>query len=200
MKTNPVLNYMEVKEQADQLKEEGKEVSERLQNLLDRLKGRADATGAFQKQYGLKSYDEVRSAAIKFVLNNPNVSCACPTIKNFSDLEFYGNLSGASFDIKAEKTLAAYKALYGDLYCRHACGKCESNCPHAVPVNTIMRYNHYFQAQGREKTAMVKYAALPQNKADKCRNCFGYCERSCPYGVPIQGLLVLADHTLTLES
>ncbi|MGB6867450.1 MAG: hypothetical protein WBE11_17340, partial [Candidatus Aminicenantaceae bacterium] len=164
------------------------------------LKGRADATEAFQKQYGLKSYDEVRSAAIKFVLNNPNVSCACPTIKNFSDLEFYGNLSGASFDIKAEKTLAAYKALYGDLYCRHACGKCESSCPHAVPVNTIMRYNHYFQAQGREKTAMVKYAALPQSKADKCRNCSGYCERSCPYGVPIQGLLVLADHTLTLES
>ena len=200
MKTNPVLNYMEVKEQADQLKEEGKEVSERMQNLLDRLKGRADATEAFQKQYGLKSYDEVRSAAIKFVLNNPNVSCACPTIKNFSDLEFYGNLSGASFDIKAEKTLAAYKALYGDLYCRHACGKCESNCPHAVPVNTIMRYNHYFQAQGREKTAMVKYAALPQSKADKCRSCSGYCERSCPYGVPIQGLLVLADHTLTLES
>ena len=199
MKTNPVLNYMEVKEQAGQLKEEGKEVSERLQNLLDRLKGRADATEAFQKQYGLKSYDEVRSAAIKFVLNNPDVSCACPTIKNFSDLEFYGNLSGTSFDINAEKTLAAYKALYGDLYCRHACGKCESNCPHAVPVNTIMRYNHYFQAQSREKTAMVKYAALPQNKADKCRSCSGYCESSCPYGVPIQGLLVLADHTLTLN-
>ena len=199
MKTNPVLNYMEVKEQAEQLKEDGKEVSERLQNLLDRLKGRADATSAFQKQYGLKSYDEVRSAAIKFVLNNPNVSCACPTIKNFSDLEFYGNLSGTKFDLEAEKTLAAYKALYGDLYCRHACGKCESNCPHAVPVNTIMRYNHYFQAQGREKSAMVKYAALPQNKADKCWSCSGYCESSCPYGVPIQGLLVLADHTLTLN-
>jgi aryl-alcohol dehydrogenase-like predicted oxidoreductase len=199
MKTNPVLNYLEVKEQADQLKEEDKEVSERMQNLLGRLKGRADATEAFQKQYGLKSYDEVRSAAMKFVLNNPNVSCACPTIKNFSDLEFYGNLSGVRFDLKAEKVLAAYKSLYGDLYCRHACGKCESICPHAVPVNTIMRYNHYFQAQGREKTAMVKYAALPQNKAEKCWNCSGYCERSCPYGVPIQGLLVLADYTLTLN-
>ncbi len=198
MKTNPVLNYMEVKEQADQLKEEGKEVAERMQNLLERLKGRADATEAFQKQYGLKSFDEVRRAAMKFVLSNPNVSCVCPTIKNFSDLEFYGNLSGARFDLQAEKTLAAYKALYGDLYCRHSCDKCESSCPRAVPVNTIMRYNHYFQAQGREKTAMVKYAALPQNKADKCVRCSGYCERSCPYGVPVQGLLVLADHTLTL--
>jgi predicted aldo/keto reductase-like oxidoreductase len=198
MKTNPVLNYSEVKEQADQLKEEGKEVSERMQNLLDRLKGRADGTEAFQKLYGLKSFDEVRSAAMKFVLDNPNVSCVCPTIKNFSDLEFYGNLSGARFDLEAEKTLAAYKTLYGDLYCRHACGKCESSCPHSVPVNTIMRYNHYFQAQGREKAAMVKYAAIPQHKADICRNCSGYCEKSCPYGVPIQGLLVLADSTLSL--
>jgi ferredoxin len=135
---------------------------------------------------------------MKFVLGNPNVSCVCPTIKNFSDLEFYVNLSGAKFDLEAKETLASYAALFGDLYCRHSCDKCESSCPHAVRVNTIMRYNHYFRAQGREKTAMVKYAALPKSKADKCRNCSGYCEKSCPYGVPIQGLLVLADHTLTL--
>jgi aryl-alcohol dehydrogenase-like predicted oxidoreductase len=198
MKTNPVLNYTEIKEQADQMKEEGRDVSERMQNLLGRLKERADATESFQKQYGLKSFDEVRTAAMKFVLNNANVSCVCPTIKNFSDLEFYVGLSGARFDLKAEKTLAAYKALYGDLYCRHGCDKCESSCPHAVPVNTVMRYNHYFQAQGREKSAMVKYASLPQNKAGKCLNCSGYCESSCPYGVPIQGLLMLADRNLTL--
>jgi aryl-alcohol dehydrogenase-like predicted oxidoreductase len=198
MKTNPVLNYMEMKEQADKMQEEGRDVSERMQNLLGRLKGRADATEAFQKQYGLKGFDEVRSAAMKFVLNNPDVSCVCPTIKNFSDLEFYGNLSGARFDLKAERTLAAYRALYGDLYCRHGCDRCESSCPHNVPVNTIMRYNHYFRAQGREKSAMVKYAALPQNKADTCSMCSGYCESSCPYGVPIQGLLVLADRNLTL--
>lgn len=198
MKTNPVLNYSEIKEQADQLKEEGKDVSERMQNLLGRLKERADATESFQKEYGLKSFDEVRRAAMKFVLNNPNVSCICPTIKNFSDLEFYVNLSGARFDLEAEKTLAAYKALYGDLYCRHGCDRCESSCPHAVPVNTVMRYNHYFQAQGREKSALVKYALLPQNKADKCLHCSGYCEDSCPHGVPIQGLLVLADRNLTL--
>jgi aryl-alcohol dehydrogenase-like predicted oxidoreductase len=198
MKTNPVLNYTEIKEQADQMKEKGQDVNERMQNLLERLKGRADATEAFQKQYGLKSFDEVRAAAMKFCLDNPNVSCVCPTIKNFSDLEFYVNLSGANFDLKAQKTLAAYKAVYGDLYCRHGCDKCESSCPHSVPVNTIMRYNHYFQAQGREKSAMVKYAALPQNKADKCLSCSGYCESNCPHGVPIQGLLLLADQNLTL--
>ena len=199
MKTNPVLNYSEVKEQADQMNKEGKDVSERMRNLLARLKGRADATEAFQKQYGLNGFDEVRAAAMKFVLSNPDVSCVCPTIKNFSDLEFYTNLSGARFDLEAKETLAAYKAVFGDLYCRHGCDRCESSCPHSVPVNTIMRYNHYFRAQGREKSAMVKYAALLQNKADKCSDCSGYCESSCPYGVPIQGLLLLADNTLNMN-
>ena len=84
-----------------------------------------------------------------------------------------------------EPILAAYKEECGELYCRHACGICESSCPHHVPVNTIMRYNHYFEAQGSEKFAMEKYAQLETSKADHCRNCAGWCQTSCPYGVPI---------------
>jgi predicted aldo/keto reductase-like oxidoreductase len=101
-------------------------------------------------------------------------------------------------DLKARNTLAAYKATYGEFYCRHACGECEPNCPYAVPVNTIMRYNHYFAGQSKEKAAMLEYAALPTNKADVCSNCEGHCEQVCPYGVPVQGLLMLAHRTLTL--
>ena len=97
-----------------------------------------------------------------------------------------------------EPILAAYKEECGELYCRHACGICESSCPHHVPVNTIMRYNHYFEAQGSEKFAMEKYAQLETSKADHCRNCAGWCQTSCPYGVPIQGLLNIAHAQLTL--
>ncbi len=77
-------------------------------------------------------------------------------------------------------------------------GECESHCPHRVPVNTIMRYNHYFRAQGREKDALEKYANLPGPKADMCEDCSGYCEKICPYGIPIQVLLTLAHQTLTI--
>jgi len=86
----------------------------------------------------------------------------------------------------------------GSLYCRHACGVCEPHCPHEVPVNTIMRYDHYFVSQGREKHAMAKYAALKSTTADKCQSCAGYCEFACPYGVPVRALLSTAHHTLTL--
>jgi aryl-alcohol dehydrogenase-like predicted oxidoreductase len=198
MKTNPVLNYVEVKERNESAEAAGREVPDSMKQRLARLKERADRAERFRKRYGLTDYDEVRSAAIRFVLSHPDVSCACPTIKNFSDLEFYTALSGKRFDAGAGKTLALYQALFGEFYCRHACGECESACPHGVPVNTIMRYNHYFRAQGREKTALLKYAALPARRADTCRDCEGPCESACRHGVPIQGLLIGAHETLTL--
>ena len=40
-------------------------------------------------KYELASYEAVRDAAVRFVLSNPDVSCACMTIKNFIDLDFY---------------------------------------------------------------------------------------------------------------
>jgi ferredoxin len=61
-----------------------------------------------------------------------------------------------------------------------------------------MRYSHYFEAQGREKYAMQRYAAIPGAKADRCGNCQGYCETACPYDVPIQGKLILAHRQLSL--
>lgn len=197
MKTNPVLNYLEMKEEFDRTQAEGREPSGYIKRILPRLKVRAEESEAFKRRYDLVGFDEVRNAAIKFVLNNPNVSCACPTIKNFKDLEVYTALSGQRFDLKAKKMLSDYEKVCGEFYCRHACGTCEPVCPHGVPVNTILRYHHYFRAQGREKSAMTKYAALTSAKADLCRECSGICEAACPYGVPIQGLLVLAHETLT---
>jgi predicted aldo/keto reductase-like oxidoreductase len=108
------------------------------------------------------------------------------------------SLSGSKLSAWDKEKLAAYKEGCGELYCRHACGVCEPHCPHGVPVNTIMRYNHYFMAQGREKEAMVKYARIPGARADVCSQCSGYCEAACPYNVPIQGMLLLAHNQLSL--
>ena len=198
MKTNPVLNYEERKVEIDKAQEEGRDIPPRARALVERLKARADQAESFKNKYSLSNFNEVRDAAIKFVLNNPDVNSVCPTILNYSDLEAYVSLSGSEFDLKAQNTLAAYKANYGELYCRHACGECEPQCPYGVPVNTIMRYNHYFMGQGREKEAMLEYASLPTNKADVCSKCDGHCEKACPYGVRVQGLLMLAHQTLTL--
>jgi len=207
MKTNPVGKYYMmsssiqkrsgIKGMAEKIKEEGKEVPAYFDDLLARLKARANEADTFKKKYNIANDNELRDAAIKFVLNHPNVNSACLTVTNFDELEAFVALSGKKFDLKAQQILAAYKSVYGDLYCRHACGQCESSCPSGVPVNTVMRYYHYFSAQGREKAAMMQYANLAQ-KANACTNCAGHCEKACPYGVPVQGELAVAHQTLSL--
>jgi len=198
MKSNPVLNYDERKVEADRMVESGQELPQRTKDLLDRLKSRSDLMDGFKTKYNLFTFDEIRSAAIRFVISNPDVNCVCPTILTFNDLEFYVALSGKRLTPLESQMLADYTTVCGEFYCRHACGECESQCPHGVPVNTIMRYSHYFSSQRREKHAMVKYASLSTQKADLCSQCAGHCQKVCPYNVPIQGLLMLAHRNLSL--
>jgi len=68
-----------------------------------------------------------------------------------------------------------------------------------VPVNTVMRYNHYFDSQGLEKHAMEKYAALPTANAGKCADCAGHCQSACPYGVQIHAMMNLAHNNLVIS-
>ncbi len=197
MKTNPVLNYLEMKGNRDNAEAAGQNTAG-MDRILPRLKERYDAAQDFIREHGLQDFNQIREAAVQFVLSNSQINTACLTIKNFDDLEFYVGLSGKKITAAQQKTLALYEAGMGQFYCRHACGICEAKCPSRVPVNTIMRYHHYFRAQGREKSAMLKYAALPGSQANVCGDCSGHCEQACPYGVPIQGQLWLAHQTLTL--
>ncbi|MDH7512047.1 MAG: aldo/keto reductase [Clostridiales bacterium] len=198
MKTTPVTEYEILKLRLELLEKEGKEISPLFQEGLKRFREKAERAEGFIKKYGLKNPDEVKAAAIRFVLSNPDVHTVCCSVGTYEEMERVVRLSGSRLDLEGQATLAAYKAACGEFYCRHACGLCELECPRHVPVNTIMRYNHYFLAQGREKEAMLKYSQIPGARADACTNCLGHCERACPYGVPVQGMLLLAHHQLTL--
>ena len=198
MKSDPLGRYFQMKERVEQMKKEGETVDERMQRYMTRMEETAKQAESFIQKNNLKNPSEIKAAALKFVLANPKVNTLNLAFNNFDEVQNNLKLSGSGLG-KAEKNmLAAFEEECSQLYCRHACGLCESSCPHHVPVNTIMRYNHYFDAHGSEKFAMEKYAKLETPKADSCRNCTGICEQSCPYGVPIQGLLNIAHTQLTL--
>ncbi|OGF61629.1 MAG: hypothetical protein A2Y62_06505 [Candidatus Fischerbacteria bacterium RBG_13_37_8] len=199
MKVNPLLEYIELDEYVNELDTKKEEVHEALRKRVALYKRRAEETEAFRKKYNLNGYEQMRDAAIRFALSHPDVHTVTFSIKNFDQIEAYVALSGTTLSSPDKQALILYEKECGDLYCRHACGICEKACPEKVPVNRIMRYRHYFKAQGREKTAMVKYAALKGNKADQCKNCAGYCETACPYGVHVHGMLLHANSILTLE-
>ncbi|MCP4146964.1 MAG: twin-arginine translocation signal domain-containing protein [bacterium] len=198
MKTNPVGGYFNAKVQIETLKDKNPGLSSFFKEQLPRLKAKADKAQEFLKELNLKTPAQFKDTAIKFVLSNPSVHSVCCTIVNFDEMETFLKLSGSKLSQQESRFLSAFEDNCGQLYCRHACGFCESQCPHNVPVNTIMRYNHYFTAQNREKLAMEKYKHLSTANAANCANCTGKCQSSCPYGVPIQPLLALAHDTLTL--
>jgi predicted aldo/keto reductase-like oxidoreductase len=197
MKADPIMRYLHRKSLHDNAVAQGKQPDPYLEKILPGLRERIDKAEMFMQKHNLTDPDSIRDGAVKFVLAHPYASTVCLTIKNFSDLEAFMSLSGKRLSSQEKTGLSLYASSMGQFYCRHACGQCELECPHLVPVNTIMRYYHYLQGQGRKTTAMGKYAALSGKKAAACASCPGYCQKSCPYGVPIQELLSLAHQTLS---
>lgn len=198
MKSTPIAIYYSLKSRLEQLEKEQKKIHPLYSSGLERYKEKFDRAQDFIKKYNLQNQAEIREAAVRFVLDNPNVNTVCCLPRTHDDLEQFLRLSGTKLSDWDKAKLNAYREGCGELYCRHACGLCEPQCPHSVPVNTIMRYNHYSMAQGREKEAMEKYAAIPGARADQCGTCPGYCEVACPYNVPIQGMLIFAHNQLSL--
>jgi len=198
MKSTPTAIFYSMKARIEAMEKEGKEVNEFYANGLKRYQEKMDKAETFIQKYNLKNPQEIQGAAVRFVLDNSNVNSVCLPPKTYDELDRFIGLSGSSLSDLDKAKLAQYKEGCGELYCRHACGVCEPQCPHGVPVNTIMRYFRYFAAQGREKEAMLNYAAIPGVKADVCRNCPGMCESSCPHNVPVQGMLILANNQLSL--
>jgi aryl-alcohol dehydrogenase-like predicted oxidoreductase len=203
MKSDPGLIVEQERESLNSMearyKKDGKEVPEAVKKLILTSAERTARTEAFLKKHGIAGPEKTRDAAIKFCLNNPGVHAVCPSINSFEALEAFVSLSGQKLELKDEAMLGDYRDVYGTSYCRHACGICEASCPRGVPVNTVMRYEYYFSAKGREKEAMGLYAAVSDRGlgAAECAGCSGPCEGACPYGVPIQGKLLLAHENLT---
>jgi len=198
MKATPVAIYYNLKSSVERMQKENKEVHPLYKDGLKRYKDKVDRADDFIKKHNLENPEEIKEAAIKFVLENPNVNTVCCLAKTYDELKRFLSLSGKRLSMNDRTMLSMYEEGCGHLYCRHACGLCEPSCPSGVPINTILRFNHYFNAQGREREAMEKYAAIPGTNAEACKECSGDCEKACPYGVPIQGMLLAAHHRLSL--
>ncbi|NTV81675.1 MAG: hypothetical protein HGA24_09670 [Candidatus Aminicenantes bacterium] len=198
MKSAPVAIFYTLKSRVEALEKDKKPVNPLFADGLARYREKFEAAQEFIKAHNLQNPDEIRDAAVRFVLGHPDVHTVCYQTQTYDALNAIVRLSGTRLTPPESSRLEAYRDGCGGLYCRHACGLCEPSCPHGVPVNTILRYQQYFAGQRREKEAMGYYAAIPGARADACGACDAPCEAACPYGVPVQGMLLLAHDTLTL--
>lgn len=174
-------------------------IPESYRKIYERIIERQANAESFIEENQLYDEKAKREAAIGFVLNNPSAHSVLISFRNFKDIQDYISLSGKRLTAENNFLINSFQETYSHLYCRHACGICEDRCPYGIPINTIMRYNHYFMAQGREKYSIMKYLDLPGSKPDVCKDCEGFCESACPYGVSIQSLLSIAHNNLNLD-
>lgn len=201
MKSNPLPKLNLINAYRKKFKKDSIPFPEWATDVENKFTIYGDQLKKYIKDHNLKSEDELlRDITIPFVLENSIVSTVLYAFLNFNDIESVITLSGKKLTAQGKTILDQYVKNYGMLNCHIGCGICESECPHNVPVNTIMRYNYYFANKQQEKYAMQKYQELPGGKPDVCLTCEGFCEKACPYGVLTRPLLAMAHHNLCIDS
>ena len=154
------------------------------------------------KHHGLAGFreqsDAYSQAALKWVLSNPDVSCAVISFFEMQHVDEYLYASGKGISQNDLAVLGEYDRQIAGSHCQQHCGACLDSCPEGVPIHDVLRYRMYFEDYGQEKEAMRLYAQLETNAA-VCASCSGPCLGSCPVGIAIPDRTREADDLLTLS-
>ena len=154
------------------------------------------------KHNGLAGFrDEAGSysqAALKWVLSNPNVSCAVISFFQLQHVDEYLFASGQPSTAADVAILEKYDELILGTHCAPHCGVCLDSCPEQLPIHDVLRHRMYFEDYGWEKEGMRLYAKLEKN-ASVCASCSAPCLGSCPLEIRIQERMIGAHEMLTLS-
>lgn len=200
MKSNPVMIYEILDGYIKKFEEKGDTVPEYYVTFHDKYLKQNEYAKEYFSKYDIHDNDELSKAAQLFVLSNVKAQTTCFDCRNLADAEWILKLSGKKLDSLHAGLLDHYRENFGYLNCRIGCNLCETACPNKIPINTIMRYNYYYQKKGDQKHAMELYKKLNSPKPELCETCPGYCEDACPYGVAAKGLLAMAHNNLEFLS
>ena len=142
--------------------------------------------------------------ALRFVLTNPNVTCALSGMGSLQMVEENARCAGNTEPLKP-KEVGAINALMekyrklADLYCT-GCQYCLP-CPKGIDIPAIFNLYNYHNVYGLKDYARENYAGygkqpwLPKLKADACGEC-GACEQKCPQKIAIRQQLKEAHRVL----
>lgn len=156
--------------------------------------GRAADLAGFEDEAG--SYAQ---ASFRWVLSNPSVSCLVVSFFDEQHCDEYLYASGTQPRPTDRAVLEKYDRLVTADYCRPHCGACLDTCERGLPIDTVLRYDMYFEGyRGRRALAREKYAALSGAGLDAsgCAACPAPCAGACPFELPIRAKMVRAHERL----
>ena len=149
---------------------------------------------------------ETAELAIRFVLGNPNVSCALSGMGSMKMLEQNLKVGNMEIPMTAEdfekaKQLMADLKKFSDLYCT-GCDYCKP-CPQGINISHIFNAFTHHNVYGMTTLGKNMYKEVTDGKKDwhgnlisepvsKCVEC-GQCEEKCPQNIKIAEKLKEVD-------
>jgi predicted aldo/keto reductase-like oxidoreductase len=123
-------------------------------------------------------------AALKWALQDQNVTAAIPSMQNLAHLKENIAVMGMPFKTADGRILERYSAAVQPFYC-DLCGVCEGTCPKGVEISTINRSLMYAEGYGRDALARSTYREIPgPSTASACLDC-PVCVATCVRGLNI---------------
>lgn len=125
-------------------------------------------------------------AALKWALQDVNVSCAIPGMKDMQMLAEDVAVMGMKMTRADERILERYAAAIGPYYCQ-LCGECEPTCPHGVAISVINRSLMYAEGYKNIDLARQTYREIPAKASvSVCLDC-DECVAKCVNNINIAG-------------
>jgi predicted aldo/keto reductase-like oxidoreductase len=120
-------------------------------------------------------------AALKWALQDRNVTMAIPGMKDLAQLREDVAVMGMPFQYADERVLRRYHAAVAGFYC-DLCGTCEGTCSKGVEISTVNRSLMYAEGYRDRGLALSTYAEIPASaSADACIDC-PVCTAQCTLG------------------
>lgn len=148
---------------------------------------------------GFRDANSYAQAALRWVHENPKVSCAVISFFEMQHVDEYLAASGGRLASADREVLRRYDQAIVGSYCAPHCGACLPACPEGVPIHDVLRHRMYFEDYRAERDAIERYARLPVN-ASACIGCAAPCLGSCPLGIPIPERTRGAHALLSLDA
>jgi uncharacterized protein len=122
-------------------------------------------------------------AALKWALQDRNVACAIPGMKDMDMLKEDISVMGMmKLTRRDERILERYGEAIRPYYC-HLCAGCEDGCPQNVAVSVVNRCLMYAESYGSMELAKTTYDELASgNSASACLDC-ETCTAACVNGI-----------------
>jgi len=156
--------------------------------------GRLAERPSILKNQKFNNGETLAQICLRYVLSNPNITCAIPGMMKLSELNENLQVGMHTRKLSAEeiKLLMECAGDAGKGFCRN-CGYCLP-CPEGISIPDIFRFESYYERYDLKQWAIDQYRAL-DFKADACSEC-NQCIELCPYDVQIPENLKTAHKTL----